>query len=151
MGNEQSHGHSHDGNDHGHSHAEKKEERTALKDEVIGIAKQIGAMSNFKLLVIDTENKFVSTGVAKDIANAAGGRYHYIPKASADAMRSVTVVTLTASTIRRSRMARATSEPLTVAGALSPTTMMRRFSALMRQGPGRRRRGRLSRACSRSA
>ena len=71
--------------------AEKKEQRTKLKDEVIGIAKQIGSMSAFKLLVIDTENKFVSTGVAKDIANAAGGRYHYIPKASADAMKQVTV------------------------------------------------------------
>ena len=33
---------------------EKKAERLALKDEVIGIAKQIGAMSQFKLLVIDT-------------------------------------------------------------------------------------------------
>jgi magnesium chelatase subunit D len=71
--------------------AEKKEQRTKLKDEVITIAKQIGGMSNFKLLVIDTENKFVSTGVAKEIANAAGGRYHYIPKASADAMKRVTV------------------------------------------------------------
>ncbi len=71
--------------------AEKKEQRTKLKDEVIGIAKQIGSMSAFKLLVIDTENKFVSTGVAKEIANAAGGRYHYIPKASADAMKQVTV------------------------------------------------------------
>lgn len=71
--------------------AEKKEMRTKLKDEVITIAKQIGSMSNFKLLVIDTENKFVSTGVAKEIANAAGGRYHYIPKASADAMKRVTV------------------------------------------------------------
>jgi len=70
--------------------AEKKEQRTKLKDEVIGVAKQIGAMSNFKLLVIDTENKFVTTGVAKEIANAAGGRYHYIPKASADAMAKVT-------------------------------------------------------------
>lgn len=71
--------------------AQKKEQRTKLKDEVITIARQIGAMPNFKLLVIDTENKFVSTGVAKEIATAAGGRYHYIPKASADAMKRVTV------------------------------------------------------------
>lgn len=70
--------------------AEKKEERIKLKEEVITIAKQIGAMSAFKLLVIDTENKFVSTGMAKEIAEAAGGRYHYIPKASADAMKRVT-------------------------------------------------------------
>ena len=68
---------------------EKKQARTALKDEVITIAKQIGAMSQFKLLVIDTENKFVSTGVAKEIATAANGRYHYIPKASASAMSQV--------------------------------------------------------------
>jgi magnesium chelatase subunit D len=69
---------------------EKKIARTALKDEVINVAKQIGAMGSFKLLVIDTENKFVSTGVAKEIASAAGGRYHYIPKASASAMAQVT-------------------------------------------------------------
>jgi len=71
--------------------AEKKEQRTALKDEVISVARQIGEISAFKLLVIDTENKFVTTGMAKEIANAAGGRYHYIPKASADAMKRVTV------------------------------------------------------------
>jgi magnesium chelatase subunit D len=71
--------------------AEKKESRIALKDEVIKIARQIGALANFKLLVIDTENKFVSTGVAKEIASTANGRYHYIPKASADAMKRVTV------------------------------------------------------------
>jgi len=47
-------------------------------------------MANIQLLVIDTENKFVSTGVAKEIAEQAGGRYHYIPKASADAMQRVT-------------------------------------------------------------
>jgi len=71
--------------------AEKKEQRQKLKDEVMDLAKQIGAMNNFKLLVIDTENKFVSTGMAKEIAEAAGGRYHFIPKASADAMKQVTV------------------------------------------------------------
>jgi magnesium chelatase subunit D len=46
--------------------------RIKLKDEIITIAKQIGSMPAFKLLVIDTENKFVSTGVAKEIASAAG-------------------------------------------------------------------------------
>jgi magnesium chelatase subunit D len=70
--------------------AEKKEMRQSLKDEVLQIAGQIREMPQFKLLVIDTENKFVSTGMAKEIAEVAGGRYHYIPKASADAMKQVT-------------------------------------------------------------
>ena len=52
--------------------AQKKEERQFLKDEVLGVARQIGSMPAFKLLVIDTENKFVSTGMAKEIAEAAG-------------------------------------------------------------------------------
>lgn len=70
--------------------AEKKEKREALKDEVLSLARQIGEIPNINLLVIDTENKFVSTGMAKEIANAAGGKYHFIPKASADAMKQVT-------------------------------------------------------------
>ena len=53
--------------------AEKKEMRQALKDEVLQIAGQIREMPQFKLLVIDTENKFVSTGMAKEIAETAGG------------------------------------------------------------------------------
>lgn len=39
--------------------------------------------------MLDTENKFVSTGMAKEIADAAGGKYHYIPKASEGAIASV--------------------------------------------------------------
>jgi magnesium chelatase subunit D len=69
---------------------EKKENREFLKNEVMSVAAMISAMPNIKLLVIDTENKFVSTGMAKEIAQVAGGRYHYIPKASADAMKQVT-------------------------------------------------------------
>lgn len=68
---------------------EKKAERKALQDEVLQVASQIGEMANFKLLVIDTENKFVSTGMAKEIADAAYGRYHFIPKSSAGAIASV--------------------------------------------------------------
>lgn len=40
-------------------------------------------------VMLDTENKFVSTGMAKEIAAAAGGRYHYIPKASDKAIANV--------------------------------------------------------------
>lgn len=45
------------------------------------MAKRCGA-ANFSLLVIDTENKFVSTGFAEQIAKSAGGKYYYLPNAS---------------------------------------------------------------------
>ena len=38
-------------------------------------------LNSFNFVILDTENKFVSTGVAKEVAEAAGGKYHYIPKA----------------------------------------------------------------------
>ena len=60
-----------------------------LKEEVMQTAKLLGTLSGFKLLMLDTENKFVSTGVAKEIAAAAQGRYHYIPKASEAAVGQV--------------------------------------------------------------
>jgi len=60
-----------------------------LKEEVLNTAKMLGMLPNFKLLMLDTENKFVSTGVAKEIAAAAQGKYHYIPKASDKAIGNV--------------------------------------------------------------
>jgi len=60
-----------------------------LKEEVLNTAKVLGMQPNFKLLMLDTENKFVSTGVAKEIAAAAQGKYHYIPKASGSAIGAV--------------------------------------------------------------
>ena len=64
-------------------------DKAALKEEVIASAKLLGTMPQFKLLMLDTENKFVSTGQAKEIAKAAGGKYHYIPKADGRAMSNV--------------------------------------------------------------
>ena len=52
-----------------------------LQDEVRDMAKRLGAAS-MQLLVIDTENKFVSTGFAEQIAKAAQGKYYYLPNAS---------------------------------------------------------------------
>jgi len=61
---------------------EEPMDKTALKEEVINTAKMLGTLSGFKLLMLDSENKFVSTGLAKEIAAAAQGKYHYIPKPS---------------------------------------------------------------------
>jgi magnesium chelatase subunit D len=71
-----------------------KPSRKYLKDEVLACAKKLGALPGFNLLCIDTENKFISTGLAKDIANAAGGKYHQIVKADGKAIASVTNMAL---------------------------------------------------------
>lgn len=60
---------------------EMQKDKAALKEEVLAVARQMRGLSSFNFVVLDTENKFVSTGVAKELAEAAGGRYHYIPKA----------------------------------------------------------------------
>jgi len=67
-----------------------KPSRGYLKEEVMACAKQLGVLPGFNLLCIDTENKFISTGTAKDIANAAAGKYHQIAKADGSAIASVT-------------------------------------------------------------
>jgi len=36
---------------------------------------------NFKFLLIDTENKYVSSGNAKKLADRAAGKYYYLPRA----------------------------------------------------------------------
>mmetsp|Transcript_737 Transcript_737/g.1139 ORF Transcript_737/g.1139 Transcript_737/m.1139 type:complete len:786 (-) Transcript_737:66-2423(-) len=71
-----------------------KPSRSFLKEEVLACAKQMAALPGFNLLCIDTENKFISTGVAKDIANAAMGKYHQIAKADGNAIASVTSAAL---------------------------------------------------------
>jgi magnesium chelatase subunit D len=52
-----------------------------LREEVLDMAKKVAA-AGINLLVIDTENQFVSTGFAKEIAEAARGKYYYLPNAS---------------------------------------------------------------------
>ena len=44
-----------------------------VQDEILDISAKI-LRAQMSLLVIDTENKFISTGFAKEIARVAGGK-----------------------------------------------------------------------------
>ncbi|KAJ1391276.1 von Willebrand factor, type A [Sesbania bispinosa] len=66
-----------------------------LKDEILEVAGKI-YKAGMSLLVIDTENKFVSTGFAKEIARVAQGKYYYLPNASDAVISSATKEALSA-------------------------------------------------------
>lgn len=67
----------------------EKMSKADMKEETLNLAAQIRVLSGIDLICIDTENKFVSTGVAKEIAEYANGTYHSLPKATDSSVANV--------------------------------------------------------------
>ncbi|MGK7910476.1 MAG: magnesium chelatase ATPase subunit D [Synechococcus sp.] len=66
-----------------------EEGKPDLKQELRDITARMRALG-FKFLLIDTQSRFVSSGFTKELANLAGGKYFYIPRAN-DAAIAATV------------------------------------------------------------
>jgi magnesium chelatase subunit D len=56
--------------------------RAYLNDEVLAIAKVIGDTLDIDFLCIDTEDRFVGTGISEQLCRAARGTYHKLATAS---------------------------------------------------------------------
>jgi len=72
----------------------KKATAEELEEEVADMAARING-AGMSVLVIDTENKFVSSGTAEKLAQSAGGKYYYLPNGTEREIAAATAAAMT--------------------------------------------------------
>jgi magnesium chelatase subunit D len=63
-------------------------EKPKIKAELLEIAVAIRTLG-MQLLVIDSENKFISSGLTQELAQMAAGKYYYLPKTTQQAISTM--------------------------------------------------------------
>ncbi|KAL9179273.1 hypothetical protein ACHAXT_008563 [Thalassiosira profunda] len=64
--------------------------RQFLKEEVLACARKLAALPDFDFVCIDTEDAFVGTGIAKEMATSAEGKYFHLDKTDSVSVAHIT-------------------------------------------------------------
>lgn len=64
--------------------------RKFLKDEVLACSKRLASLPDFDVVVLDTEDNFVGTGIAQEMATAAAGKYFHLDKTDSASVGQIT-------------------------------------------------------------
>ena len=64
--------------------------RQFLKQEVLACARKLASLPDFDFVCIDTEDAFVGTGIAKEMATAAVGKYFHLDKTDSVSVAHIT-------------------------------------------------------------
>eukprot|EP01083_Nonionella_stella_P003109 8849_1 len=64
--------------------------RRFLKDEVLACSKKLASLADFDFVCIDTEDAFVGTGIAKEMATVAQGKYFHLDKTDSVSVAHIT-------------------------------------------------------------